>query len=262
MTNINKGSQYIDSRNLNVRIKLHEMFSTNKQGFHEWIFSQLNLKENIKVLEIGCGPGALWYKNFNEIPKFIDITLVDLSAGMLEDAKKNIEEVTSSKNFKFVNANIEKLPFKNKEFDIVIANHMLYHVPDISAGLAEVKRVLKDNGVFYSSTFSKDHLHEINCITRKFVDIKKNRTSDRFCIEKAEEQLNKHFSSIKLFMHQDSLIITESQPLIDYIMSGSKAKETLVGDKYKEFSKYINECVFETGVFNVQKKAGVFISKK
>ena len=153
MTNINKGSQYIDSRNLNVRIKLHEMFSTNKQGFHEWIFSQLNLKENIKVLEIGCGPGALWYKNFNEIPKFIDITLVDLSAGMLEDAKKNIEEVTSSKNFKFVNANIEKLPFKNKEFDIVIANHMLYHVPDISAGLAEVKRVLKDNGVFYSSTF-------------------------------------------------------------------------------------------------------------
>ena len=45
-------------------------------------------------------------------------------------------------------------------------------------------------------------------------------------------------------------------------MSGSKAKETLVGDKYKEFSKYINECVFETGVFNVQKKAGVFISKK
>ena len=51
MTNINKGSQYIDSRNLNVRIKLHEMFSTNKQGFHEWIFSQLNLKENIKVLE-------------------------------------------------------------------------------------------------------------------------------------------------------------------------------------------------------------------
>ncbi|MDM0578913.1 rRNA adenine N-6-methyltransferase family protein, partial [Clostridium perfringens] len=64
MTNINKGSQYIDSRNLNVRIKLHEMFSTNKQGFHEWIFRQLNLKENIKVLEIGCGPGALWYKNF------------------------------------------------------------------------------------------------------------------------------------------------------------------------------------------------------
>ena len=47
---------------------------------------------------------------------------------------------------------IQEIPFENETFDVVIANHMLFHVPDLNKALLEVKRVLKGNGIFYSAT--------------------------------------------------------------------------------------------------------------
>lgn len=44
--------------------------------------------------------------------------------------------------------NIEEIPYKDEQFDRVIANMMLYHVPNIQKALSEVNRVLKDGGIF------------------------------------------------------------------------------------------------------------------
>ena len=50
--------------------------------------------------------------------------------------------------------------FKDNSFDIVIANMMLYHVPDIHKGLSEVRRVLKSDGAFYCATYGENGIVE------------------------------------------------------------------------------------------------------
>ena len=51
--------QYCDPSNLNARIALHERFSTNPRNLPLWIFDQLKLPDDARVLEIGCGTGGL-----------------------------------------------------------------------------------------------------------------------------------------------------------------------------------------------------------
>lgn len=253
--------QYSTADNLNARIRLHEKYSTNKEGFHEWVFKQMNLKEGMKILECGTGPGALWYKNRENIPVGCEITVVDLSEGMLEAAQKNIGDVKGVK-FNYMIQDIQSMEFADDSFDIVIANHMLYHVANIDQALLETRRVLKKDGFFYSSTFGKNHLKEIDEITRKFVEMPANRTSDRFCLENGAYMILSAYGKTELRKQPDSLVVTDPQDLIDYILSGSNAAKQLVDKKKEEFEKYVKQLFEENNQLCIQKDTGVFICKK
>ena len=78
-----KNDQYRDASNLNVRIALHQRFGTGKIGLHRWAFDQFDLPPDAHVLELGCGPGQLWAENLDRIPAGWQITLSDLSLGMV-----------------------------------------------------------------------------------------------------------------------------------------------------------------------------------
>lgn len=119
--------QYRTATNLDARVALHERFSTNPYGWHRWVFDHLDLTPGQQILEIGCGLGHLWRNNLERIPRSWQVTLSDLSDGMLIEARRHLENATL---FHFVNADAQQLQFGTDEFDVVIANHMLYHVPD------------------------------------------------------------------------------------------------------------------------------------
>ncbi|SQB91431.1 transcriptional regulatory protein [Clostridium tetanomorphum] len=139
--------QYKNSSNLRARINIHNNFSTNKEGWMNWFFNQLKLPDKVNILEVGCGDGSLWAENLHKIPKSWNVILTDFSEGMLEDAKKNLKN--SSHKFKFNVVDIEKkIPYKDGSFDVVIANHMLYHLNDIDKGIQEISRVIKKMDIF------------------------------------------------------------------------------------------------------------------
>src|SRR5450759_51077 len=87
------GEQYKDATNLNARIQLHQRFSTNKYDWQRWVFDHLSIPHNGRILEIGCGPGELWHRNRERIPEHWDITLSDLSPGMLREAQHNLQGI-------------------------------------------------------------------------------------------------------------------------------------------------------------------------
>ena len=77
--------QYRDPKNLQARAEIHRGFSTNPYGWFRWVFDALlKLPANAAILEIGCGPAYLWKDNAARIPPGWDITLSDLSPGMVE----------------------------------------------------------------------------------------------------------------------------------------------------------------------------------
>ncbi|MBC8235425.1 hypothetical protein H8E77_38250 [bacterium] len=61
--------QYRNASNLNARFQLHERFSINKYGWHQWVFDQFDIHPNAHILELGCGQGFLWVKNIGRIPE-------------------------------------------------------------------------------------------------------------------------------------------------------------------------------------------------
>ena len=133
--------QYQDASNLNARIQIHVLFSTNKYGWPQWVFDQFDLSPESRILELGCGSGRLWLENLHRIPEGWEITLSDFSSGMLQEARRNLRD--SQRRFEFEVVDAQSIPFEGESFDAVIAKHMLFDVPDKTKAFSEMRRVLR-----------------------------------------------------------------------------------------------------------------------
>ena len=251
--------QYRDGSNLNARIRLHQLFSVNQYGWQRWLFDQMKLEANSKVLELGCGTGELWLENLERIPKGGEVVISDFSEGMVEQVQKNLK---NQPNFQYKVIDAQAIPFDDDRFDLVIAIHMLFHLPDREKGLSEIKRVLKPSGWLFASTIGKNNLIEINEMVTRFEPqfaTWNTLASDSFSLENGEAQLRKHFSSVTLHRYPDSLMVTEAKPLIEYVFSGrlqlsDERKAKLVEFIEREFSDH-------GGRIFLTKDSGLFVAK-
>jgi ubiquinone/menaquinone biosynthesis C-methylase UbiE/DNA-binding transcriptional MerR regulator len=265
--NIDKNwmEQYENSSNLRARIRIHEHFSANKYGWMRWYFEQLCIQGNASILELGCGDGSLWAKNADRIPEGWDITLTDFSPGMLKDAKDNLSGIDKSFNFKLADA--MDIPFDEGSFDVVMANHMLYHVPDIDRAFSEIYRVLKPGGLFYASTVGKDHMAEMREIADRLnsgTGAQKSRGfTGKFQLENGLEQVSKWFESVQVKRYEDHLVVTEAGPLIDYIFSmPGNSRESFDSEKLEQIIESLEDEIHKTGGIYISKDTGFFQGKK
>jgi ubiquinone/menaquinone biosynthesis C-methylase UbiE len=251
--------QYPNASNLNDRIQIHARFSTNGYGWHEWIFDQLNLPERARVLELGCGPGRLWLANLARIPSDWDITLSDFSPGMLDEARRNLAR--SGRPFAFEVVDAQAIPFADASFDAVIANHMLYHVPDRPRALAEIRRVLRPGGRFYASTVGEAHLRELHDLSVRFDPALVwwgGATTDTFKLENAGEQIGRFFGHVWLRRYDDALVVTEAEPIVAFVASGDPGG-TLAGPRRADFLRFVErQLAASGGAIRIQKDSGMF----
>ena len=215
MNNIEK--QYQTARNLNTRISIHDKYSTNHQPFGDWIMSHYEIKPGYRILELGCGTGEMWKGNLALLDGGSHLTLTDFSVGMLETAKNNIEG-SDYVDFKVVD--IQDIPYEDDTFDAVIANMMLYHVPDLDKGLSEVRRVLKPGGVFYCATYGEHGIMEFINETLKEYRIS-GSIGKTFTLQNGGDSLGKHFSEVEKLTREDGLAITHVPDFVDYVLSMS-----------------------------------------
>jgi ubiquinone/menaquinone biosynthesis C-methylase UbiE len=255
--------QYHNAFRLQARIRLYDQFSHNKIGWHRWFFEHLGSFPHLKVLELGCGDAALWHRNVDLIPETWSITLTDLSPGMIEEARMCLG--THSGRFKFLIADAQAVPFHDNEFDIVIANHMLYHVIDINRAITEMHRILKPGGCLYASTMSKSHLQEIEQLTQAFdatIQVL-DPVMERFHLDNGKEALQDSFAEIEQIRFEDHMLIDDEQPLIQYITSTPmNARMVLVGAKLDQFTTYLRAKIAEKGTLYITKDSGFFKAKK
>jgi ubiquinone/menaquinone biosynthesis C-methylase UbiE len=252
--------QYQNASNLNARIQLHARFSANRYGWHRWVFDQLDLSPESRVLELGCGPGRLWVENLHRIPEGWDITLSDFSPGMLREAQRNLRN--GHRRFEFYVVDAQMIPFEGESFDTVIANHMLYHVPDRTKAFSEIRRVLRPGGRFYASTVGRAHLRELYELLRRFdpnTDFRIGSTADSFLLENGRDQLSQWFSRVTVRRYEDALLVTEADPLVAYVLS-TRANSVLVGDKLTGFIEFVKRELTVHGAIRVKKDSGIFVA--
>ena len=258
-----RDQQYKDSSNLDARANIHRLYSTSPLNWHVWAFDQMALQPGMTVLECGCGPGWLMRNNLERIPEGCQITVSDFSDGMVAEAEAALAD--TGHDFRFQTVNIEEIPFDDDCFDVVVANHMLYHVPNLAKGLAEVRRVLKPNGRFYTATNGIDHMKEIKELATQFIpdstEVEWPQLS--FRLDNGRSLLSPPFDHIDLLPYEDSLEVTEVEPLIAYIQSMTLLQaigldeETAVA-KMNQLQAAISQEIEEKGAFHISKSSGLF----
>ncbi|MBR6365451.1 MAG: class I SAM-dependent methyltransferase [Lachnospiraceae bacterium] len=247
--------QYNTSNHLNTRISIHDKYSTNKQGFGNWITSHYDIREGMKVLELGCGTGSMWVGKGELVAKCSQLILSDFSAGMLEQTKSTLADL---EGIEYQVIDIQNIPYADQTFDVVIANMMLYHVPDLERGLREVRRVLKEDGTFYCATYGENGIMEyIYGLFEKY-DVKAS-PNHAFTMQNGADKLGNVFDEVKRFNYEDALEVTNFDDMADYVyslagMSGLEnvSRETML--------QVLNENAVD-GVLRVPKDYGMFTAK-
>jgi len=244
--------QYADSGNLSNRISLHARFSTNPRGWTNWLFEQFDLRGVNRMLELGCGPGGLWFGRVETLPRCCHLLLSDASPGMVSEARRALadERVT----FQVIDA--QEIPWPDASFDRVIANHMLYHVPDLPRALAEIARVLTPEGTFYAATNGVTHMHELHDIIRQSVP-SFHRADASFTLETGEALLRQHFGEIAMHRYEDDLDIRSAPVLSAYVHSmGSLLDAT--EEQLLDVDQAIGQAIARDGRISISKDSGLF----
>lgn len=258
-------TQYQNAGNISARIRLHRDYSVNPVSWFTWIFEQYEVKPGMKILELGCGDGALWTENIDKLPAKVQVVVSDKSEGMLRDAKRAISAFVDDEEgiFTFRAIDCQDIPYPDGTFDLVIANHVLFYCEDIAKACKEIERVLAPGGRFICSTYGSRHMKEITHLVQGFdnrIVLAAENLYDRFGLENGESILKTTFSNAALRRYEDAIEIKTAEPLLDYILSCHGNQNQILLDRYKEFKNYVTEKT-RYG-FHITKDAGIFICEK
>ena len=205
--------------------RLHARFARADEPWYPWLAARVDWPDGGEVLEVGCGPGLLWTSIAPLLPR-LRLTLTDLSEGMLDEARSVVDPIDSLDLEATQACDAQDLPFPDSSFDVVVANHMLYHVPEPTRAATEFARVLRPDGVLMAATNGPDHLDVIAEISRQvfgwssldFVDRRFGRSNGGAILGMAFEDVVWHH-------HPGRLVCDDPDAVIAYIQSSSAGQE-------------------------------------
>lgn len=211
--------QYKDPTNLNARIAFHTRFARAEVPWYPWLAGLVAWPDGADVLEVGCGPGLLWERIARLLPR-VRLTLADLSEGMLDAARAVVAPIESIELAASVACDAQDLPFPDASFDVVVANHMLYHVPEPIRAAAEFARVLRPDGVLLAATNGPNHLNVINEISRQVLGWSSSDFVDRrFGRSTGGPILQTAFSEVAWHLHPSTFVCDDLSALMAYLHS-------------------------------------------
>lgn len=136
-----------------------------------------------QVLEVGCGDGRFSEQIRDELGA--RVVAMDFSPGMAGQAALRGLDVQVG--------DIQLMPWPDDLFDVVVANWMLYHVPDLDRGLQEIRRVLRPGGRLIASTMGLRHMREM----WDRVGDEGTAPALAFSTENGAEVLGRHFAIVE-----------------------------------------------------------------
>jgi SAM-dependent methyltransferase len=258
--------QYKTPTNLHARVQLHRRFGTNPESWFTWVFDRLQLGPTSRVLELGCGSALLWDANRARLPSGSRLTLTDLSPGMVAQAAVTLQGLSAAG---FAVADAQRLPFATGSFDVVVANHMLYHVPDRTLTYAEVLRVLAPGGRFFAATNDANHMQEIAALARAYqpeLDRFFVTANERYPFDTAFAELGAAFAQLQLHRYANRLVVTDAGALADYMLSGlsfHRARNTVADERVRDFRRWLAaEMTARGGHIEINPATGLFEAVK
>lgn len=260
---------YASADKLQVRHQTHEKYTVPRFDFSTWVVDSIEWAGTERVLDLGAGPGNYFSVVKSRIP-WGEHYAGDLSFGMMRRQREN--EAASGSNL--TNFDAQCLPFASNSFDVVLANHMLYHIPDIDLALTEIKRVLKPTGLLLATTNSTNNMPELKTLYRRALLLLTNfqqqptatDNDSSFTLENASQIMSRHFYAVARHDLPSALIFPEAQPVLAYLESKRDLHEATLPanitweDYINVMSQQVMRLIEHSGKMVVKKLSGVIIA--
>jgi len=257
---------YATDEHLAVRYRIHEQYTRPSVDFQQWLLDTLQWSGDEWVLDVGCGPGTYFKGVAARAPRGRHVA-GDLSFGMARQARQN----SAAETFAVVNLDAQRLPFADATFDVVLANHMLYHVGDLPGTMAEIRRVLRPDGVLVAGTNSQDNLPELDTLLRRSCALLGHprigaRISTEFSLERGSMLLGRHFRAVARYDLPSAFHFPDVDPVLEYLNSTRSLREAELpaGVTWAELmtmlEKQITRLIRHFGELKISKLAGVIVA--
>jgi 2-polyprenyl-3-methyl-5-hydroxy-6-metoxy-1,4-benzoquinol methylase len=259
--------QYATNDNLRIRHETHDKYTVPKKDFVEWAIKCVQWRGDEKVLDAGCGPG-LYYPRFGELLPGVQYYGMDLSAGMLNEHPAERGRLTLS--------DVTHLPYSDGFFDVVMANHMLYHVEEVEDAVKELRRVLKPGGVMMVATNSMQTMPELQVLMRRAIVLLTRQgaaqvrapslPSDHFALENGTRILARHFFAVVRYDLPGALVFPDVEPAIAYLESTRDLRESQLptdviwDDVMMIMRQQINQLIKHLGELVINKQVGLLLA--
>ncbi len=254
--------QYKDPGNLNARIALHAKYSRAEVPWFDWLVGQVDWPAGGLVLEVGCGTGLLWVSAAALLPD-LRLTLTDLSEGMVQTASGAVAGLSGIELAEARTCDAQDLPFEGGTFDVVVANHMLYHVPDRHRAAAEFARVLRPGGVLLAATNGPRHLDAVAEVSRAALGWSSlDFVEGRFGLSTGEEILHSAFASVIWHLHPFTMICTDPADVLAFIASSPAGEKATPAQRVALEEAVAARFAEEGGQMTITKESGCFVAKR
>lgn len=259
---------YASEDGLVTRQRIHDQYSFPPINFIEWVLSRTAWRGDEQVLDLGAGQGAYFEQVRMRIPQG-ELIAGDLSMGMARSAAAH------PASGYVLNMDAERLPFPKHTFDAVLANHMLFHVPNLERALSEIHRVLKPSGVLLASTNSLINMPELeNLYKRVFgllgvrarTDTLTAEPETHFYLEDAPRLAARHFFAVARHDLPSTLVFSSAKPIVDYVNSTRALREPTLprGVIWKDFinvlADQVQRAINHYGEVIITKLSGVIVA--
>ena len=255
-------SQYKDPSNLNARIALHAKYTQADEPWYPWLVGRIDWPAGAEVLEVGCGTGALWANVAPLLPD-LRLTLTDLSDGMLAAAERAVSPLTNIELTEARPCDVQELPFPDGAFDVAVANHMLYHVPDPLLAAAELARVLRPGGVLLAATNGPGHLSVIADLSRQTLGWSPLDFADRrFGKSTGAAILAGKFGPVRWHQHPSTMVCTDPADIVAYIASGGAGQVASTDQRHALDEAVAARFREHGGVLPISTDTGCFVARE
>ncbi|MBN1965520.1 MAG: class I SAM-dependent methyltransferase [Anaerolineae bacterium] len=257
---------YATDEYLSVRYRTHELYSQPKMDFRQWVVDTFPWRGDEWVLDIGAGPGSYFGPVQERIPHGRHVA-GDLSFGMARQARTH----PGAARIQVLNLDAQSLPFPAQTFDVVMANHMLYHIPDIHRALSEIRRVLREDGCLVAAANSQNTMPEFETLVRRACTLLGFPAQDvtigrGFALENGPILLARYFEAVARYDLPSALHFPEVGPVMEYLNSLRPLREPqlpegVAWDAFVEvMEKQIERLITHFGELEVHKLGGALIA--
>jgi ubiquinone/menaquinone biosynthesis C-methylase UbiE len=249
--------EYANSASIDARLDFYRQFGDRGGQWYERLFDVLPLAAGTRVLDVGCGGGTLWMRNANRCAADVRVVIGDASPGIVSIARRRL---CVCKFFEAAAAmKVERLPFRDKSFDVVVAAHLLYHVADRRKGLLEVNRVLVKGGHIVATTIGSTHLAELAELLGDFRDeYRHSRVGPtNLFIDDLVAEVGAHFSVALVYHWKENLIVRDAAALVDFLMA-THLRDMLICDK-ERLRNYFENFIMRRGAVRLATHSGAVV---
>ena len=210
-------SNYTTPAPLETRLDLHRRFSVNPEGWHRWVLRRLDIRPGARVLELGCGTGALWQAADPETLRDVELVLCDSSAGMLDATRANLAHVAGAR-VEWLDLDADfTLPIVP---DVLLCNHVLYHVRDPTAVLERVRDQISEKTRCMFGTNGRRNLSELErFLPGEGGESPLSGLIESFTLESGYTRVRHVFGHARVVRYADALSVTDADALAAYVAS-------------------------------------------